>query len=46
MIKETNIPTEIMTQMKSETAAAFYLELMSSEAQEEATNDIMRLLAA
>ena len=46
MIKETKIPTEIMAQMKSETAAAFYLDLMASEAHEEATNEIMRLLVA
>ena len=45
MIKEDKIPTEIMSQMKSEAAAMFYLELMASEAQEETTNDILRLLA-
>lgn len=46
MIEERTIPQEIMSQMKSETAAAFYLDLMVSEEREQFSNQIFMLLAA
>ena len=46
MIKERRIPEEIMSQMKSEAAAAFYLDLMASEDQEQASNQLFGLFAS